>query len=109
MNTKGPMLATAWRQRRVRSSPVSVLGAGVIHAPPLVSSITVLVASSTCGVKLGCEVKGLQRRAGGRARGVAQFQRGTPRPALPRPTMRPPPTAPPEMCSRAPTNTAPCW
>lgn len=24
-------------------------------------------------------------------------------------TMRPPPTAPPEMCSRALTNTAPCW
>ena len=24
-------------------------------------------------------------------------------------TMRPPPTAPPLMCSRAPTNTAPCW
>jgi hypothetical protein len=47
MKTKGPMLATAWRQRRVRSSPVSVLGAGVIQAPPLVSSITVLVASST--------------------------------------------------------------
>jgi hypothetical protein len=24
-------------------------------------------------------------------------------------TMRPPPTAPPDMCSRVPTNTEPCW
>lgn len=48
MNTNGPTLATAWRQRRVRSSPVSVAGAGVIQLPPEVSSMTVLVASSTC-------------------------------------------------------------
>lgn len=49
MNTNGPTDVTACLQRRVTSSPDRVPGAGVIHAPPDVSNITVLVLSSTCG------------------------------------------------------------
>lgn len=49
MNTNGPTDVTACLQRRVTSSPANVPGAGVIHAPPDVSSMTVLVLSSTCG------------------------------------------------------------
>jgi hypothetical protein len=138
MNTNGPTDVTACLQRRVTSSPDNVPGAGVIHAPPDVSNMTVLVLSSTCGAgnrRDAADVHSQGVDGGPTARHTCNPLRvgrehvkhklhtnllnypfcdsrtmlGPAAQAPTEPTMRPPPTAPPDMCSRVPTNTEPCW